>query len=146
MPHLTLPIAPNGPLLHFVVAVSKPRAEALVKAGMPVPTPVNVVGLIDTGASITSIDPAVLKALGAVSTGTIPLQTPSTKAAAPHIANQFDVSIHLVHRMITRTFHAVPVVEAELAHQGIQALIGRDILIFCLLTYDGEAGTFCLGF
>lgn len=146
MPHLTLPITPAGPLLEFICSVSKPRAEALIKAGLPVPNPVTVRGLIDTGASITGIDPAVLKSLGAVSTGTVPLHTPSTKSAAPHIANQFDVSIHFVHPMITRTWHAVPVVESELAHQGIQALIGRDILAFCLMTYDGQAGTFCIGF
>ena len=146
MPHLTLPITPTGPLLDFICGLSTPRTDALQKAGLSVPAPIRVRGLVDTGASITGVDPQILRSLGAVSTGTVPLHTPSTKSAAPHIANQFDVSITLVHPMITRTWFAIPVIESELAHQGIQALIGRDILSFCLMTYDGQAGTFCVGF
>jgi hypothetical protein len=88
----------------------------------------------------------VLKTLGVVSTGTIPLHTPSTKPECPHVANQFDVSLLLVHPKGTRTWLALPVIESELAHQGIRALVGRDILKFCLMTYDGQAGTFALGF
>lgn len=147
MPHLTLPITPNGgPLIDFVCGVSRPRAEALKKAGLPVPANINVKGLVDTGASITSIDPSILKALAVVSTGTIPLHTPSTKQGCPHVANQFDISLILVHTKAVRTWFALPVIEAELAHQGIHALIGRDVLRFCLMTYDGQAGTFALGF
>jgi hypothetical protein len=103
-------------------------------------------GLVDTGASITGIDRAILNSLGIVSTGTIPVHTPSTTLTAPHIANQFDISFILVHPMISRTWHALPVTDAQLSHQGIQALIGRDILSFCLLSYDGAAGTFALAF
>ena len=73
MPHISLPISPSGPTLEFFVAASVPRAEALKKAGLPVPAPILVKGLIDTGASCTSIDPSILKALGLVSTGTIPV-------------------------------------------------------------------------
>jgi hypothetical protein len=146
VPHLTLPITPDGPLLDFLCGVSKPRADALQKARIPIPPPVSVKGLIDTGASITSIDPAVLKSIGVVSTGTVPVHTPSTKSSCPHIANQFDVSIVLAHPLMTRTWRAVPVIESELAHAGIQALIGRDILEYCLMTYDGQAGTFAIGF
>jgi hypothetical protein len=107
---------------------------------------VSAKGLVDTGASITCLDPAILKALGVISTGTVPLHTPSTKSGVPHVANQFDISLILVHPMLTRTWVALPVIESELAHQGIQALIGRDILSFCLMTYDGQAGSFALGF
>ena len=146
MPHLTLQITPIGPLVDFICGVSKPRADALQKEGLAVPTPVNVKGLVDTGASITSIDPSVLRLLGVVSTGTIPLHTPSTKPGCPHVANQYDVSLVLVHPMVTRTWFALPVIETELLHQGIQALVGRDVLHFCLMTYDGQAGTFTLGF
>jgi len=31
----------------------------------------------------------------------------------------------------------IPVVEANLAPQGIQALLGRDVLANCVLTYNG---------
>jgi hypothetical protein len=39
-----------------------------------------------------------------------------------------------------------PVVEANLAHQGFEALIGRDVLAQGLLVYDGKAGNLSLAF
>lgn len=146
MPHLSLPIGAGGPVLEFFVGVSQPRADALKRGGQPVPAPILVRGLIDTGASITSVDPSILRALGIVSTGTASVHTPSTKCGQPHTANLFDISLVLQHPMVNRTWFGVPVIEAELIHQGIHALIGRDILSFCLLTYDGQTQTFCLGF
>jgi|SRR5882724_3465802 len=144
MPHLTLQISAGGPVLELYVGVSNPRSDALKAAGQPVPPPVMVRGLLDTGASCTGVDPAVLTGLGIASTGTTPLHTPSTTLSTPHIARQFDVSIILVHPLINRTFMAIPVIESQLAHQGIQMLIGRDILNQCLFTYDGTAQSFCL--
>ncbi len=146
MPHLTLPIGAGGPVLEFFVGVSSPRADALRLAGQTVPPPILVRGLIDTGASCTCIDPAILQSLGVVSTGTVPTHTPSTQIGAPHIANQFDISMILQHPKLSWQFHAVPVLESSLSHQGIQALIGRDILANCLLSYDGQACIFSLAF
>ena len=146
MPHLSLPISPGGPILDCFIGVSNARAEALRRANQAVPVPIQVRALVDTGASCTGIDPSILSTLGIVSTGTTQVHTPSTTSGQPHVANQFDVSLILNHPMISRTFMAVPVIESALLHQGIQALISRDILAFCLLTYDGQAGIFCLGF
>jgi hypothetical protein len=116
------------------------------RAGRPIPAPIQLRALIDTGASCTNVDSTVLKTLGVPTTGTVACHTPSTTSTQPHVANQFDVSLVLVHPLLTRTFFAVPVVGSELSHQGIQALIGRDVLSFCLLTYDGQQQCFCLGF
>jgi hypothetical protein len=146
MPHISLPIGPNGPVLDFFVGASTPRQSALRRAGLPVPSPIRVKGLIDTGASCTSIDPTVLKSLGLVATGTIQVHTPSTSKGQPHLTNQFDISIILPHAKMNWQFHAVPVIEAELSHQGIQALLGRDILSKCLFTYDGQSAMFALAF
>jgi len=146
MPHLTLPFSAGAPVIDLLVGVSGPRAEALKKANQAIPNPIPVRALIDTGASCTSIDPTVLKSLGVPSTGTIPCHTPSTKSGQPHMANQFDVSLVLIHPLLTRAFHALPVIESELCHQGIHAILGRDILSFCLLTYDGQSQSFSLAF
>jgi hypothetical protein len=146
MPHISLTISPGGPLLDLAIGVSVPRAEALTKAGQPVPPPIKIRGLIDTGASCTGIDPTILTQLGVVSTGPVPVHTPSTKSGAPHIAKQYDVSIILIHPKLNWRFHTLPVIEAPLIHQGIHALIGRDILANCLFTYDGQGNAFCLAF
>jgi hypothetical protein len=129
-----------------MIGVSTPRSQALSAAGQPVPAPIVVTGLIDTGASCTSIDASILKNLAIPSTGTTPVHTPSTSATAPHVANLFDISLLLVHPLIRRSFNAMPVTESQLIHQGIQALIGRDVLSYCLFTYDGAGQNFCLGF
>jgi hypothetical protein len=146
MPHISLKISPTGPLLQFFVGVSAPRSKALTDAGQAVPTPIPITGLIDTGASCTSIDSLILRQLAIPSTGKTPVHTPSTQATAPHIADLYDISLVLVHPLIRRTFNAVAVTESQLHHQGIQALIGRDILSCCLFTYDGSGQNFCLGF
>jgi hypothetical protein len=41
---------------------------------------------------------------------------------------------------------AIPVIEANLSQQGIQALIGRDVLGNGVLWYNGHAGILSLAF
>jgi hypothetical protein len=146
MPHISQAISPRGPLLQFLVGVSRPRLDALTTAGQSVPTSIPITGLIDTGASCTCIDTSILRQLAIPSTGNTQVHTPSTQIDVPHVANLYDISLVLLHPLVTRTFHALPVMESQLSHQGIQALIGRDILANCLLTYDGSARNFCLAF
>lgn len=146
MPHINIPFSSGAPILDLLIGVSNPRADALKKAGQPVPKAMTVRALIDTGARCTNIDPTILKALSVPSTGTVPCHTPSTKSGQPHIANQFDVSLVLIHPLLSRTFFAIPVIESELCHQGFQVLLGRDVLAFCLLTYDGQSQTATLAF
>jgi hypothetical protein len=117
---------------------------ALTAAGQPVPAPIPITGLIDTGASCTSIDLALLRQLGIPETGRTMVHTPSTQASAPHCASVYDISLALAHPLMARAFNALPVIEAQLIHQGIQALIGRDILSHCLFVYDGQSGNFAL--
>jgi aspartyl protease len=145
MPHLTLQFGPAGPLLDVTIGVSAPREAALKKAGQPVPAPQVVRGLIDTGASISAIDPAVLTALSLVPTGQTTILTPSTGNQA-HPCNQYDVRLTLSHPDLSFYISALAVIQSTLQQQGIQALLGRDILGHCLLTYDGKAGIFILGF
>ncbi|HWK88868.1 MAG TPA: aspartyl protease family protein, partial [Longimicrobium sp.] len=93
MAHFTLSTDPaNGPVVHAFVAVSPPRHDALVAAGQPVPTGVAVRALVDTGASCTCLDPSVISTLRLTPTGSVSVHTPST-GAAPHVTEQFDVSV-----------------------------------------------------
>ena len=145
MPHLTAQCARQGPLLDLLIGVSAPRQQALEAAALPVPPPKPIRGLIDTGASCTCVDPSVFAQLGITPTGMTSIVTPST-GETPHVCNQFDVRIVLVHPESSIAFNALPVIESRLAHQGFQALIGRDMLSRCLLVYDGKHGAFSLAF
>lgn len=101
--------------------------------------------MVDTGANVTCIDPEILQRLRLSPRGIASLYTPSSGNQG-HQANEYDVSLALVHPKLTMTFNAIPVVESELAVQGIQGLIGRDLLSRCLLVYDGAAGRFTIAF
>ena len=78
MPHFTLQFQAGGPQLNLFVGVSQPREQALRQANITIPQPTLVRGLVDTGASITAVDPAVIQALGLQPTGFMPVHTPST--------------------------------------------------------------------
>jgi hypothetical protein len=146
MPHLTLHFGPMGPLLDVLVSVSAPRQAALQQAGQAVPRPQVARALLDTGASITAVDPAILDALSLSPTGHTTIHTPSTAAGQPHACETYDIHLMLTHPAISFYFAALPVIKASLHHQGIYALVGRDVLANCLLVYDGRAGIYILGF
>ena len=148
MPHFTLQISPGGPILTAIVTVSQPKAAALHAAQQPIPGPVTIRALVDTGASCTCVDPAVLTSLQLTPTGSTTMHTPST-GAAPATADQYDVglAIYAAANQAPLFLTTVPVIGAALVHaHGIHALIGRDILSQCVLHYNGATGTFTLAF
>lgn len=147
MPHFTLPILPSGPLMDAWVGVSDARRTTLLLLNQAVPNPVQIRALVDTGASGTCIDPSVMAPLGLTPKGQVQMCTPST-GVTPHIADQYDVSIFIPcgsNPPLTLRTVGVACVEL-LASQGFHALIGRDILRACLLTYNGTTGTFTLAY
>ena len=145
MPHLTLQLSPDGPLVDLLVGVSRARADALTRQKLAIPTPVQIRAVIDTGASSSCVDAGILSSLHLTPTGSTPIHTPST-GGTPHTASQYDVSLTLLHPKLNLTFQTVPVVETHLSFQGVQALIGRDVLLNCLFLYDGQANHFSLAF
>jgi hypothetical protein len=149
VPHFTLQIGPNGPVVTAVLTVSQARRLALSAAQQPIPPPQQIRALVDTGASCTSVDPSVITALNLQPTGNVSVITPST-GTTPHQANQYDVALLIPGPAPTDpplVFPTVPVIAAQLLQaQGFHALIGRDILNRCLLIYNGSIGFFTLGY
>lgn len=149
MPHFTLQIGAEGPVLSAIVAVSEARAAALRGAGQRTPDPVPIRALVDTGASCTCIDPSVLAALELTPTGSVRINTPTT-GNRPEDRNQYDVALVIpgaVRGHAPLFLATVPVVATELLQQqGFAALLGRDILSACLLTYNGTMGWYTLAF
>ena len=147
MPHFTLQVGPNGPIMDAFVAVSEARRNALTAAGQPVPNPMQIRALVDTGASGTCLDPSVPTALGLTPTGSASMVTPST-GAIPHIADQYDVAIIVpCATPPALVFETVPVACVELlASQGFHALIGRDLLARCILHYNGTTRLFSIAY
>jgi hypothetical protein len=146
MAHFTLSIGPAGPTLTAFVAVSQARSAALKAAGQQISAPVRMTALVDTGASCSCVDPAILAGLKLTPTGSVSISTPST-GATPHEAEQYDIALiipapngaHLI-------LQTIPVIASDLSIQGIDALVGRDILDQCFLAYNGTDKTFTLAF
>jgi predicted aspartyl protease len=128
-------------MLEVFVGVSKPREEALIRAAQTVPPPVLVRLLVDTGASGTVIDPAVISKLNLSPTGMVTIHTPST-GTTPHQISH--VSLVIPHQALTRTFFALPIGECSLRAQGIDGLLGRDVLAHCLFIYAGPDNAYIL--
>ena len=147
MPHFTLDFGDRGPCLNVLLSVSAARLNALQSEGMDVPASVPAIGLVDTGASCTSVDPNVIQALKIPPSGDTKVLTPSTKDG-PVPVMQYDVGLQIYaaktqHPLIVRD---LPVIEAPLAQQGIHALIGRDVLADCILNYNRAEKRYTLAF
>lgn len=128
--------------------MSEPRAAALTAAAQPIPPIMNVRGLVDTGASGTCIDPAVLTALGLTPSGNTLCHTPTT-GLAPELKDLYDVSLRIYSDVNQPSlYHATLAVMAShlFAAQGFHVLVGRDVLASCLLSYNGTARYFTLAF
>jgi hypothetical protein len=129
-----------------MVGVSVPRNQALVAAGHTPPPQILAKLVVDTGASLTSIDCTILTQLGIPATGKVPIHTPSTQGV-PHLADQYDVSIGIYGvSALIHSVPALPVVDGKFKAQGIDGLLGRDVLAVARLTYCGADGFYLMSF
>ena len=127
---MTISIGPSKPLSQFVQ--NKP-----------------IVGrfLIDTGASVTCVDSTFLAPLNLTATGVVDIHTPSTNGQAQR-RNQYDVSLYIPPPSLGISGFQMPVLAITETHlrkgQGIDGLIGRDVLAHCVLFYNGPNGIMTL--
>jgi hypothetical protein len=148
MPVVSQDLSEQGAVIDVLVGVNGPRQEKLEKMGFPVPAQVRIRAVVDTGSHVTGFDPTVFQALGIGPVGTIEIHTPST-GDTPHTAEQFAVSLSLVHADRDLELHHTSVLVISSEFRGaddLKGLIGRDILEGCLFVYDGERGNFSFGF
>ncbi len=132
-----------------MVMISGPRLLAMQGAGQAIPTPVAGQFLLDTGASGTVIDHDLVAALNLPVISQVGITTPSTTAGASEMRNQYDIGLFIPSgNSSDQGFHiaAMPVIATAMRHQGIDGLIGRDVLNRCTLTYIGSAAVFSLSY
>ena len=102
----------------------------------------SAVMLVDTGASCTMIDAAIAPFLGLTPHGTEKIITPS---GLKDDCLTYDVDLIFSDHNIAR--RNLRVIESHLKQQqGIDGLIGRDILSNALLVYQGWANQYTLAF
>jgi hypothetical protein len=146
MPTITVSAGPAGPLLSVAIGCSFPRTQVLLANNQPVPTVGSGQFLVDTGASMTCVDPDVIAHLNLPLIGSIMIATPSTNGV-PVACEQYDASVLIPGASVRDNFviPAIPILATKLKPQGIEGLLGRDIIDRCLLVYNGPARILSLG-
>jgi hypothetical protein len=146
MPKLTGPLTANGAVVEVLIGLCQPDVQRLRNALQPIPPPVSMPAILDTGAAVTCVDSRAFAALGLSPTGVIRVVTAAT--SAPLDRDQFDVGLTIAHpsgnpldNLVLASF---TVTDSPLVPTGIPALVGCDVLARCRFVYDGPAGMFSL--
>lgn len=127
----------TGPIIDVQVAVPTALEQLLRQSSKPVPPPVKGRALIDTGATISSVDDATIRGLGVSPVGLINTGT----AGGPQQQNMYPARFIL---QAGWTFEFSRVTGSNLTGTGLVALIGRDVLSRTILVYNGPLGVFSL--
>jgi gag-polyprotein putative aspartyl protease len=128
-----------GPVIEVRIAVNESVETALRDAGAPVPAPLLVPAMIDTGASCTVIREGLAQQLGLQPTGVRTIHTASHSNVRCY---EYLVRLLLPANILFET----DVVEIPLKGQHIDCLMGRDILAQGILVYIGTDNRFTLSF
>jgi predicted aspartyl protease len=130
----------KGPLITVSVGLSTRQASVHKNAGRPVPVAMEMVAIIDTGASGTSISDSLARAMGMWPIGETEIFTAGSAQTTRHPI--YEVLIGLP---IGPDIDKHRVVGAPLEGH-VQCLIGRDILQHAVLRYNGLKNQYQLEF
>ena len=140
---------PSGIQQGFQPPTSGPAASdlaingALVQVQISPPagssgSPQTATAMIDTGASISGILPALAQAAGGVPVSSIDIGGVTGTSSAQIYALQVNLPQYNI------SFDVIDVAGVDLPQQNIQFLLGRDMLSKMILTFDGPDATFNL--
>lgn len=146
MPHLSVTISSDGPIIDLLVGVGAGAAEAAGMDGEPIPAPVLARALVDTGASHSLVDASIIVPLR-LSVLDFQAVNSATSGSKPRSLPVYDVSIALPTRPrhVVRRSIPVPAVEFSKEH-GFTMLLGRDVLRDCVLEMNGPENRLTLTF
>lgn len=147
MPILSFEVEFLGrPTVRFYVAIGTTPAETFRKAGLPVPGPIAVKALVDTGALRSHVDLSILSSLGLEMAGEIEVFTAST-GMVPEKMGSYIIDLYFAGDRPGCLAKDLEVIGSDkLAGLRVDMLLGRDILDRCLLVYDGLHHRFTLAY
>ncbi len=125
----------QGPILHVLISHTTEELTEARSLGFEFPQARPFNGLIDTGAAVTIINPQLAETYKLKYTG------PESITAAGHTGKYpgYAASISFPDRKL-KAFDVVRIIACPLASAEMSCLIGRDILRFWELTYNGQSG------
>ncbi|MFO0810702.1 MAG: hypothetical protein U0746_18900 [Gemmataceae bacterium] len=147
MPTVSDAIDLSGALVRVEVGISHSWRRQYFAKGRPIPQPVSLTALIDTGAEVTCIDALAARPLrSAGRRAVVPVNTPAAGGLSYQMT--YELRLTVLHPSGQSADNLVLpdllVAELPLNALGIEVLLGRDVLALCRLDYDGQRGTFAL--
>jgi Aspartyl protease len=146
MPHLTLPVQPHGLAAELVVGLDGDKMTSLTLAGLPIPPPVRITGLIDTATDLTALSPQLIQRLALPVLGTVATLT----ASGPAHVRLYEVSLSITGPVAAAgpiyVLSKLRVTELATAIPNADCLLGMDVLGQGLFILDGPAKRFTIGF
>lgn len=129
----------EGPTVKVTITLPSSVVADFHAKGIPIPSEHNLLALIDTGASNTSIDVSIASKLSLIARDERTVLTPSGESKQ----ELFDVAVVIPALHPTFRFE-LQVLGANLGKQPYQVLIGRDILSLMTLVYHGWDNSYTL--
>ena len=126
----------DGAIVSVQIQVPAAYAEQLRAAGQAVPPPQVVRGMIDTGASISTLSDAVAAAAGLQQVGSVPIGGVGGTSTRPIFSAYFGLPEYGI------ALDPIEMAAISLPVGGFDVLIGRDVLKEGELTYTGARGIF----
>ncbi len=130
----------QGLLLGIEVSIGEALAASLNSTGLPIPQPRSGAALVDTGASCCCVEESHL-----ISLGLQPID--QTEVHSPN-GNRTQ-NIYLARLTFPGTLMPtleMPVVGIQMNQGNTISLIGRDVLRYCVLIYNGPMGCCTIAF
>lgn len=142
MPSITGSVLTNGILIECAVGVSFPFEEALRKARQPIPVKQPATFIVDTGADRTTVDERLMRSL------CIPPMTQTRvvtlkSGPAGHLVDTYAASLEVTNQSDAPWLNRTMRVLGD-SFQGIDGIIGRDVLEHMHLEYNGPIKRFYL--
>lgn len=128
-------LAAQGIIVSVAVGIDESTADALRASGQQVPASVPCQALLDTGASMLSIDQSIGRALRLSRRGIVDSHT----ANGVRQCNLYAVSLAFPSTSL-RSYNLIRASEVDLSTQQFKCLIGRDVLSKWHVHYNGQTG------
>ncbi|SIO65518.1 Aspartyl protease [Singulisphaera sp. GP187] len=140
MPNLTVTVgAGQAPILELIVGPTEATIEALRAAGEPIPLPILVPAMLDTGAGTSLLARRIAEKLGLDPGGERIVIGVGSEGTETGVVYRIRLAFPAVPPMLLASTVCVVAVE-DLAKFDVGMILGRDLLSRCVLLYNGPDG------
>ncbi len=129
----------SGPIISVEISIPAALKQHLSEKNLPIPPPQSGFALIDTGAFATAVDQSIFDALGVAPIDKIKTSTPHGDAESPvYPASVSFPGLELKEMPMERVV-GCNLKWKTLEGKEILMLLGRDLLQYFLLVYNGKS-------